>query len=120
MTIKIDTTPGEEFKAHRRRLGLSHPVLAKKMKIPQSTIKCWEDDVPSAPELDISLNEGERYYVLRERLGLPLKKAAKLIGISHPTLIKLEKQEGGHEVLRAFYKKYLTKRNIKIKGITLT
>jgi len=120
VSIKIALTMGEKFKAQRRREGMSHAECAKDLKVPCSVIKHWEDDLPSIPEVTIDMTAGELYYVLRERLGLPLKKAAKLMNISHITLIKLEKQEGGHEVLKAFYKKYMKKHNIKLKGINLS
>jgi len=119
MTIRITLTKGEKFKAQRRRDGLTHKECAEKLGLPTQTIKYWEDNTPSTPRVEISLNEGELYYVLRERLELSLKEAAKLAGISHITLIKLEKGKGGCEVIKDFYKKYIKIHNIKIKGMSL-
>ena len=112
--MNIKPTSGEKFKAKRRRDKLSQEELAKKIKVDRNTIKFWEDDGPVIPYVNIKLTEGELYFILRERLGLPLKKAADLMGISHVTLIKLEKLKGGQKILKEFYEKYLRKNNIKI------
>jgi len=113
MKINLIPTKGERFKAARRRDGLSQEECAKRMNLHRMTTKYWEDGTPSTPDVKIKLNEGELYFIIRERLDIPLKKAAELIGISHVTLIKLEKQEGGLKVLKDFYDKYIQTHKIK-------
>ena len=78
------------------------------------TIKYWEEGVPATPDTVIKLTKGELYYIIRERLGLTLKNAALLIGISHVRLIRLEKSARDHKILREFYAKYVKTHRINI------
>jgi len=52
--------------------------------------------------------------MIRERVGLKLKEASDLIGISHVTLIKMEKAQGGQRILEDFYIKYIRRNDIKL------
>lgn len=114
MSLQINPTKGERFKAMRRRDGLNKEQCAKKLGLTSLTIRCWEQDTPSTPNIKINLTKGEKYFIIRERLGMTLKGAAELIGVSHVTLINMEKAEKGEIVLEDFYKKYIRKNKINL------
>ena len=114
MRINILPTKGEKFKAQRRREGLTQEKCAEKLGIKRTIIKYWEEGVPATPDVQIKLTKGELYFIIRERLGLKLKRAAFLMGISHITLIKLEKaKKDNHKILNIFYSEYIKKNNIE-------
>lgn len=90
-------SPGERFWIWQRRHGVSRDAAAKSYAVKPQTVTDWtrdrKPDVPEVP-LKAELTPGEISSLYRRRAELGVRAAARLIGISHVTLIAREKDIG--------------------------
>lgn len=82
----------------RNRTGLTQAQAAAELGISVRTYRRIEDGkVPACDQikgriLTITLTVPERWMLVRRKSGLGLKAAARAFGISHVTLIKMERE----------------------------
>ncbi len=104
-------TVGEIAQINRRRLGKTQQEMAELHDVPQSTISDWENGkavVPPALLVDpFPLMELEELRLLRRRAGLTINEAAARLGLSHVTVIGMEKGTVDGTPLRRLIKEIL-------------
>lgn len=111
--IDIKPDPSEVISLLRHRTGLNQEEYAAKIEVSVRRIRAWErGEAPPPPEhiQEVELTAGEKARLLRRRLGLSIREAGELAGISHVTVIQAERNQSklGGKLLRAL-EEYSTK-----------
>jgi DNA-binding XRE family transcriptional regulator len=97
--VRLNLTEGETLSLFRERKGLTQKDFAKNyLKVSQSTLSLWERDHVKIPINQDTLpkitpTRGEWCRVLRRRLRLTLRNAAYGIGVSHVTIVRMEREK---------------------------
>lgn len=88
-----ELTTGERFWLWRRRANINRAQAAAQYGVGVKQITDWEhdrrEDTPEVP-LKASLSDGEHATIQRRRSDLTIREAARMMGISHVTLINKE------------------------------
>lgn len=105
----LELTTQERLIIWRRRLNC-HQIVIEKMHPNWGKWERGEIPIPlsiliSIPNMD--LTKGEECHILRRRKGITIKDAASHIGISHITLIRMERDEVVSEEPYLRYLNYL-------------
>jgi predicted transcriptional regulator len=107
MALKL--TRGERIMIGRRRDGHTQGSFAEEQDISQPVVSRWESDELEPPK-DVlkrykrlgKLSQGEQALIMRRRLGLSIRDAAKMHGISHFHLIRIEADERQSDAYTTF------------------
>lgn len=86
-------TCGEDFWLARKNESKSQVAYAKKYKLPVKRYQKVERDEESLLRLSVPFKPtlGQLCALARKRLGFDLRKTASLLGLSHVTLLKMER-----------------------------
>ena len=92
-----DLTPGERFWLWRRRTGTHSYDASVIYGVSTKLITAWERDRRTdVPEVNLPGGEltcGEQATILRRRAKVSIKSAAVQLGVSHVSLIRMERDE---------------------------
>lgn len=104
-------TVGEIAQVNRRRMGKTQQEIAALHEVPQSTVSDWENGkavVPPALLINpFPLTELEELRILRKQAGLTIQGAAEQLGLSHVTVIGMEKGTVNGEPLQRLIRKIM-------------
>lgn len=103
---EITPTTPEQVNILRYRAGLNQAEYAASLGVSVRRVRAWENGEAVPPDLPpVVLSVGEQARVLRRRMGLSIRDVAKLMDISHVTIINIERNRSklGEAMLKALW-----------------
>lgn len=91
----MNLTEGEKAMINRRRMQMTQADVAALHGVPQSKVSEWENGKGMPPMAmrrnPLPLTELEELRLLRKHIGLTIEEVADKLGVSHVTVIAMEK-----------------------------